>query len=81
MCAVTGSEDMCVYIFNVRTQGKKVHHAYSWFSLTHRMQAYINKLQGHSAAVLDVAWNYDESLLASCDAAGVSVPYSLLIRG
>lgn len=27
----------------------------------------VNKLQGHSAPVLDVAFNYDESFLASGD--------------
>lgn len=46
---VTGSEDMCVYFFDVARK------------------TCVNKLQGHSAAVLCVCWNYDESLLASCD--------------
>ena len=27
----------------------------------------VNKLQGHSGPVLAVSFNYDESLLASCD--------------
>jgi len=53
-CIVTGSEDKIVYIFDVTRDTKPC----------------INKLQGHSAPVLDVAWNYDESLLASCDSDG-----------
>lgn len=48
---VTGSEDMAVYFFDVEKEEKSC----------------VNKLLGHSAPVLDVCWNYDESLLASCD--------------
>ena len=48
---VTGSEDMAVYFFDVEKAEKPC----------------VNKLLGHSAPVLDVCWNYDESLLASCD--------------
>ncbi|KAL0484780.1 WD repeat-containing protein [Acrasis kona] len=33
----------------------------------------VNRLMGHSAAVLDVSWSYDEGLLASCDASGVII--------
>lgn len=57
--SVSGSEDMAVYFFNVE---RKDHQC-------------LNKLMGHSAAVLDVCWNYDESQLASCDA-DVSAPLS-----
>ena len=54
---VSGSEDMSVYFFDVEREQKSC----------------VNKLQGHSAAVLDVCFNYDESLLASCDAQGLVI--------
>ncbi len=55
--AVSGSEDMCVYFFDV----------------TREQKSCVNKLQGHSGPVLDVCFNYDESLLASCDAQGLVI--------
>lgn len=54
---VTGSEDMNVYFFDIEKDSKQC----------------VNKLQGHSAPVLDVCFNYDESLLASCDANGTVI--------
>ncbi|XP_062513797.1 WD repeat-containing protein 13-like isoform X2 [Corticium candelabrum] len=57
-CVVTGSEDMCVYFFDVASK------------------TCVNKLQGHSAAVLCVCWNYDESLLASCDEEGTVIVWN-----
>lgn len=54
---VSGSEDMAVYFFDVERAEKPC----------------VNKLLGHSAPVLDVCWNYDESLLASCDTEVVDV--------
>ena len=42
---------MAVYFFNVERADQRC----------------LNKLLGHSAPVLDVCWNYDESQLASCD--------------
>ncbi|KAL3876277.1 hypothetical protein ACJMK2_034143 [Sinanodonta woodiana] len=56
-CVISGSEDMCVYFFDI-TKEKK---------------ACVNKLLGHSAPVLDVSFNCDESLLASCDAQGMVI--------
>ncbi len=48
----TGSEDCCVYIYDMENDDKPL----------------VNKLQGHSTPVLDVTFNYDQSLLASGDA-------------
>ena len=48
---VTGSEDMSVCFFDIERSGKGA----------------VNRLQGHSAPVLAVAFNCDESLLASGD--------------
>ncbi|XP_071797828.1 WD repeat-containing protein 13-like isoform X2 [Asterias amurensis] len=57
-CVVTGSEDMSVYFYDVeRTSSKPC----------------VNKLQGHSGPVLAVSFNYDESLLASCDSEGLVI--------
>jgi WD40 repeat protein len=53
---VSGSEDGCVYVFDM-TVG--------------RDQGCVNRLQGHSSPVLSVSWNYDETLLASSDADGM----------
>ncbi|XP_054718052.1 WD repeat-containing protein 13-like [Uloborus diversus] len=56
-CMVTGSEDTCVYFFDLEREKKPC----------------VNKLQGHSATVIDVCFNYDESLLASSDARGMVI--------
>ncbi|CAH1794227.1 unnamed protein product [Owenia fusiformis] len=56
-CVVTGSEDMTVYFFDVERDAKPC----------------VNKLQGHSAAVIDVCFTHDESLLASCDSTGLVI--------
>ncbi|PRD35757.1 UNVERIFIED_CONTAM: Wdr13 [Trichonephila clavipes] len=56
-CIVTGSEDTCVYFFDLVRENKPC----------------VNKLQGHSATVIDVCFNYDESLLASSDASGMVI--------
>ena len=57
---MSGSEDMAVYFFDVDRAEKPC----------------VNKLLGHSAPVLDVCWNYDESLLASCDTEVLTDPLS-----
>ncbi|XP_077973042.1 WD repeat-containing protein 13-like [Styela clava] len=56
-CVITGNEDMTVCFFDVEKSTKSC----------------VNRLQGHSAPVLDVSFNYDESLLASCDAEGLVI--------
>jgi WD40 repeat protein len=56
-CIVSGGEDMTIYIYDVTKHNKPV----------------INKLMGHSSPVVDVSWNYDESILASCDTSGTVI--------
>jgi len=56
--SVSGSEDMCVYFFDVERNADR---------------ACINTLAGHSAEVLDLSFAHDESLLASCDASGTVI--------
>ncbi|KAG7270541.1 hypothetical protein CRUP_025143 [Coryphaenoides rupestris] len=56
-CVVTGSEDTCVYFFDVERNTKAI----------------VNKLQGHGGPVLDVSFNCDESLLASADSTGMVI--------
>lgn len=55
--SVTGSEDACVHFFDVGRSAR----------------ATVNTLQGHGGAVLAVAFNCDESLLASSDATGTVI--------
>ncbi|XP_055340629.1 WD repeat-containing protein 13-like [Paramacrobiotus metropolitanus] len=55
---VSGSEDGRVMVYDADKPVSK---------------ACVNELQGHSAAVLDVCFNLDESLLASCDANGIVI--------
>eukprot|EP01135_Chromosphaera_perkinsii_P005559 Nk52_evm108s352 gene=Nk52_evmTU108s352 len=56
-CVVSGSENGTVLLFDVNKK-----------DATHG--SLVNVLQGHGAAVLDVSWNSNESLLASCDSQG-----------
>ncbi|RDD45250.1 WD repeat-containing protein 13 [Trichoplax sp. H2] len=55
-CVVTGSEDLCVHLYNIEKNDEN---------------ASVNILHGHSAPVLGVSWNYDESFLASSDSLGM----------
>ena len=55
ICIVTGSEDTCIYFYAFNGNNKN---------------RCVNKLQGHSAPVLDVCFNFEESLFASADSKG-----------
>jgi hypothetical protein len=54
-CIVSGSEDGTIFLFDVTAEHRQA----------------INKLQGHSSAVIAVDWNYDETVLASGDSTGM----------
>uniref|UniRef100_A0A914V5Q2 WD repeat domain 13 n=1 Tax=Plectus sambesii TaxID=2011161 RepID=A0A914V5Q2_9BILA len=56
-CVLSGSEDACVYLFDVERDSKPC----------------VNKLQGHASPVTDVCFNHDESFLASADSQGVVI--------
>lgn len=69
VCIVTGSEDTCVYFYTFDTeQGRSDNQDNS--SKSGKKARCVNKLQGHSSPVLDVCFNYEESLLASADSRG-----------
>uniref|UniRef100_A0A1Y1LYP2 WD repeat-containing protein 55 homolog n=1 Tax=Photinus pyralis TaxID=7054 RepID=A0A1Y1LYP2_PHOPY len=57
-CIVTGSEDSCVYFLDIEKPVSR---------------ACVNTLQGHASPVLGVTFNYDESLLATCDLEGLVI--------
>eukprot|EP01025_Chloroclados_australasicus_P032915 TRINITY_DN3342_c0_g3_i1.p3 TRINITY_DN3342_c0_g3~~TRINITY_DN3342_c0_g3_i1.p3 ORF type:complete len:238 (-),score=26.26 TRINITY_DN3342_c0_g3_i1:523-1236(-) len=57
-CIVTGGEDTTVTIYDIQRADQMVE---------------INKLQGHSAPVVDVCWSYDEQSLASGDCNGLVI--------
>lgn len=60
----TGSEDSGVYIYDMDNDEKPL----------------INKLQGHSSTVKDVALNYDQSLLASGDIQVNSIKFQIFYK-
>ncbi|XP_075588785.1 WD repeat-containing protein 13-like [Dermatophagoides farinae] len=62
ICLVTGSEDTCIYFYHYQPPDLN--------TKTPAISRCVNKLQGHSATVLDVRFNHDESLLASADSKG-----------
>ncbi|KAH7637616.1 wd repeat-containing protein 13-like [Dermatophagoides farinae] len=59
---ITGSEDTCIYFYHYQPPDLN--------TKTPAISRCVNKLQGHSATVLDVRFNHDESLLASADSKG-----------
>jgi WD40 repeat protein len=44
-----------------------------FFNVERDTKSCVNKLQGHAGPVLDVTFNYDESMLASCDSYGTVI--------
>jgi len=57
-CVISGSLDCGINFFDVARDSAR---------------PCVNRLLGHAAPTLDVAFNYDESLLASCDASGLVI--------
>ncbi|XP_059477242.1 WD repeat-containing protein 13-like [Neocloeon triangulifer] len=64
VCVVSGSEDCCVYFFDIGNERSPC----------------FNKLQGHSSPVLGISFNYDESLLASSDQQGLVILWKRVSR-
>lgn len=77
LCIVTGSEDTCIYFYTFDGAGgdsdqKDQEEEGDISKSTKKVNKVrcVNKLQGHSAPVLDVCFNFEESLLASADSKG-----------
>lgn len=57
---VTSSEDSCVYFLDIEKESNCT----------------IKKLQGHACVTLGVAFNYDETILATSDVQGIIIIWS-----
>ena len=61
-----------LYFFSVTVTGNENMNV-TFFDIQRNERPCVNSLQGHSSVVLDISFNYNESLLCSCDVDGVVI--------